>query len=330
MMAMAMASWKSGLPLVRTELPTPTPGANEIRVAVHVVGVNPVDWKMRQGGPLRFAARTIKFFRGPKGPAIVGVDFAGVIDAVGATVAAKYPALTIGTRVVGGTNFGRGQHGSYADTVVVRPDQVTPLPDDVPFDIAGALPVAGVTAWMALHEYRLIQPGRRVLILGASGGVGQFATQIAKRVCTADAVVGVCSGKNADLVRSLGADEVLDYNAGDPLAQAKAHGPFDVIVDAAGGYSGPRCRALLASGGRHVMVAGDSPAAMVQVLMPPFRSRAMLGKPTAARLAPLVAAVAAGKVKVAIAERMPLVDAEAALAKSQSGRMIGKLVLLAR
>ena len=326
MYAMAQKSWRADEPLVRVELDTPEPKPKEVRVAVHAVGVNPVDWKMRASGPLRLAARLIRPFRGPKGPVIIGVDFAGTIDAVGARV----QDLKVGMRVVGGTNFARGQHGSYADTVVVRADQVCPLPDEVPFDVAGALPVAGVTAWRALHEYRRIEPGRRVLVLGASGGVGQFAVQIAKHVCGADRVAGVCSSKNAPLVRELGADVVYEYDRADPLEQAKADAPFDVIVDCAGSYPGGKCRALLGRGGRHVLVAGDSPSAMVQVIVPPFRSRSILGRPDGARLRGLVEAVAQGKVTVKIAERLPLNDAEEAHKKSQTGRMTGKLVLLPR
>jgi NADPH:quinone reductase-like Zn-dependent oxidoreductase len=325
MYAMALKSWAAGEPLVRTEMEAPQPRAREVRVAVHAVGVNPVDWKMRESGPLRLAARLLRPFRGPRGPVIVGVDFAGVVEEVGAKV-----KLAVGTRVVGGTNFARGQHGSYADTVVVDADQVCPLPDNLPFDVAGALPVAGVTAWRALHEYRKLEPGRRVLVLGASGGVGQFAVQIAKHVCGGE-VVGVCSKKNAAFVRELGADEVLEYDVperGGPLERAK--GPFDVIVDCVGGYGASKCRSLLGPGGRHVMVAGESPSAMLQVLVPPFRSRAILGRPNGARLLGLVTAVSEGKVKVHIAERLPLIDAEAAHQKSQTGRMTGKLVLLAR
>lgn len=322
MYAMALASW-SAKTLERVELPTPEPRKGQVRVAVRAIGVNPVDWKMRSGGPLRLAARAIRLVRGPRGPVILGVDFAGVIDAVGRGV-----DLSVGQRVVGGTNFSRGQHGSYADTVVVSADQLAPIPDDVSFEVAGALPVAGVTAWMAMSEFRPITAGRRVLVLGASGGVGQFAVQLAKRACHADLVAGVCSAKNLDFVRGLGADVALDYGAGDPLEQAKAHGPFDVVVDCAGGYRASRCRALLAPKGRHVMVAGDSPGAMLQVIVPPFRSRAILGKPTRARLAAVVAAVAAKQLAVNISETFALTDVEAAHAKSQTGRLTGKLVLV--
>jgi NADPH:quinone reductase-like Zn-dependent oxidoreductase len=323
MYAMALESWDSET-LTRVDLPTPEPRAHEVRVAVKAIGVNPVDWKMRKGGFLGVIARTIRAFRGPHGPIVLGVDFAGVVEAVGSEV----EDLQVGQRVVGGTNFSVGQHGSYADTVVVRPAQVAPIPDNVSFEDAGALPVTGVTAWMAMTEYRPIGPGTRTLVLGASGGVGQLAVQVAKHTLHADVVVGVCSSKNVDFVRSLGADEVIDYGAGDPLEQAAPHGPFDVIVDCAGGYSGGRCRAMLADKGRHVMVAGESPAAMVQIFVPPFRSRAILGKSTRPRLAAIVGAVSKGEVKVRIEERFPLADVEAALAKSQTGRMTGKIVLI--
>src|SRR5438067_513732 len=108
MRAMAMRSWRRGEPLVSTELPTPDVRAGEVRVAVKAIGVNPVDWKMREKGPIRIAAR----LAGPPPPIVLGVDFAGVVEAVGADVRAVAP----GARVVGGTDFSRGQRGSYADT----------------------------------------------------------------------------------------------------------------------------------------------------------------------------------------------------------------------
>ena len=316
---MAQRSWRKGEPLALVELPTREPRADEVRVAVKAIGVNPVDWKMRTLGPLRLAARWI----GPPPPVVVGVDFAGVVDAVGASVT----DLSVGDRVVGGTDFSRGQRGSYADTVYVRPDQVCPLPPEVDFETAGALPVAGVTAWMSLQEIGHLAPGQHVLVLGASGGVGQFAVQIAKRVL-GGFVVGVCSGKNAALVRSLGADFVLDYEQGDPLAQAKPHAPYQIVMDCVGHYSGAGCRALLARGGRHVVVSGDTPAAMLQLLVPPFSSKPVLARANRVRLGHVVRAVADGKVKVNIAQRFALADAEHAHALSRTGRVTGKLVLL--
>lgn len=318
MQAMAQKSWAVGEPMVLTELPTPEPRADEVRVRVAAIGVNPVDWKMRTRGPLRLAARLL----GPPPPVVVGVDFAGVIDAVGA----KVTDLRVGDRVVGGTDFSRGQRGSYADTVVVRADQVTTLPTAVDTVIAGALPVAGVTAYRCVVEVGQLRPGQRALILGASGGVGQLAVQFA-RIRGGEAV-GVCSTRNVPLVQALGAAHVLDYTQGDALAQARAFAPYQVVVDCVGGHGGAACRGLLGPGGRHVMIAAEGALETMNILVPPFSSRSVLGRPTAARLRPVVDAVASGALKLRIAATMPLIEAEAALAESHAGRLTGKLVLV--
>jgi NADPH:quinone reductase-like Zn-dependent oxidoreductase len=319
MQLMAQRSWKHGEPLAVVELPTPDPRAGEVRVAVKAIGVNPVDWKMRQRGPLRLAARVI----GPPPPVVIGVDFAGVVAAIGPQIS----GLHVGDRVVGGTNFSRGQRGSYADTVFVRADQLCALPQSLDIETAGALPVAGVTAWMSVVELGHLAAGQKALVLGASGGVGQFALQIAKHGRNGF-VVGVCSGKNAALVRELGADVVLDYGQGDPLEQAKPHGPYQVVVDCVGSYSGAGCRALLGPGGRHVMVSGESIGAIAQLLVPPFSSKAVLGRPTRERLQHVVAEVTAGRLKVNITHRFPLAEAEQAHRLSQTGRVTGKIVLI--
>jgi NADPH:quinone reductase-like Zn-dependent oxidoreductase len=290
-----------------------------VRVAVKAIGVNPVDWKLRESGPLRLVARWLA----PPPPVVVGVDFAGVVDAVGARVG----GVRIGDRVCGGTSFARGQRGSYADTVFVRADQLTALPPELAFDVAAALPVAGVTAWMSVVELGRLAAGQAALILGASGGVGQLALQIAKHV-QRGRVIGVCSGSNADLVRGLGADVVVDYTQGDALAQARAHGPFQVVVDCIGSYSGAGCRALLGRGGRHVIVSGDSIGAVAQLCVPPFSSKAVLGQPERERLAHVVSAVAAGQVKVNVVRRFALAEAEQAHALSKTGRVTGKIVLI--
>ena len=319
MHAMAQRTWATNEPLSLMELPTPEPRSGEVRVAVKAIGVNPVDWKMRSSGPIRLAARIV----GPSLPFVPGIDFSGVIEAVGPGVT----TVAVGQRVVGGTNFSRGQRGSYADMVIARPDQLFVLPDAVDLDVAGALPVAGVTALRSIVELGRIRQARekRVLVLGASGGVGQIAVQVARN--EGAFVAGVCSAKNVDLVQSLGANAVIDYTKGDALAQAAAHAPFQVVVDCVGGYKASQCRAMLTSGGRHVMVAGDSMGAASQVLVPPFKSKAILGKVTGALLQPLVEAIAAGRLKVNIAARFPLAEAEEAHKQSQSGRMAGKIIL---
>lgn len=315
---MAQASWAQGEPLRLIELPDPEPRKGELRVRVRAIGVNPVDWKMRARGPLRLAARLL----GPPPPVVFGVDFAGIVDAIGPGVT----DIRVGDAVVGGTDFSRKQRGSQADTVVVRQDQVTTLPAGFDMLVASTLPVAGVTAYMCIVEVGRLQPGQRALILGASGGVGQLAVQFARH--QGGSAVGVCSTPNLELVRALGAEHVIDYTQGDPLAQARALGPFQVVVDCVGGHSGAACRALLGPGGRHVMIAAETVGETMNVLVPPFRSRSVLGRATAARLRAVVDAVASGAVKVRIAETMPLLEAERALALSKAGRLTGKLVLV--
>lgn len=318
MKAMAQTSWAAGAPLVLTDLPTPEPRPHELRVRVHAIGVNPVDWKMRTRGPLRLAARLL----GPPPPLVFGVDFAGVVEAVGARVQGLRP----GDRVVGGTDFSRGQRGSQADVVIVRPDQVATLPDDLDFTTAAALPIPGVTAWKCVATVGRLGPGQRALILGASGSVGQLCVQISRLL--GGSAIGVCGPRNLALVESLGAEAAIDYTASDPLLKASEFGPYHVVVDCVGGYGGARCRSLLRPGGRHVMIAAEGLWETLNVLVPPFTSRSVLGRPSAPILRTVVDAVARGDLAVRIADSLPLTAAEQALERSRGGRLTGKLVLV--
>ncbi len=322
MKAMGQRTWKIGSPLELLDLPDPEPKPREVRVKVAAIGVNPVDWKMRQGGVLRIGYRLI----GPPLPFVPGVDFAGTVDQVGARVT----ELQIGDRVVGGTDFSRGQRGSYAELVTARPDQLCKLPDAVGFEEAGAMPVAGVTAWMTLMEIGGLgtrhPAGASVLVLGAAGGVGQIVVQLARRAGAK--VVAVCSGRNRAHVESLGAAVVLDYNEGDPLVAAQAHAPFAIVVDCVGSYAAAPCRKLLGRRGKHIMVAGDQVGAFLQTLVPPFSSKIMLGRSTTPRLSAVAAAMAEGQLKISIAARYPLAEAEAAHEQSRSARTNGKIILL--
>ncbi len=319
MKAMAQKAWKRGTPLEMIELPDPLPKSDEVRVRVTACSVNPVDYKMRTFGPLRMAAMVI----GPPPPVVVGIDFAGVVDAVGD----KVSAWVVGDRVAGGTVFSRGQRGAAADTVCVRDDQLVKIAATVSDEVAGCIAVIGATAKLCLDDVGQLPRGGSVLVLGASGGVGQLVVQLARATYDAS-VVGVCSAKNFDLVTRLGAENVIDYNAGDPLVAAKAFGPFDVVVDCAGGYSGFGCRALLKSSGRHVIVAGDTPASVLQIVVPPFSSKLVLGEPRTRHLQPIMDALAAGTITIAIAERLPLRELQRAHELSQTGRMIGKIVMI--
>ena len=316
----AATSASASAPLRLVELPARPLRFDEVRVKVRAIGVNPVDWKMRGlGSPLGLAQRLL----GPRGPLVVGTDFAGEVSEVGASLA----GVTLGDRVVGGTDFSRGQRGSYADEVVVRPDQYARLPEGVGFDEAACLPIPGVTAWRALTEIGGLRgkTGARVLVLGASGGVGLMAVQLA-RVLGATAV-GVCSARNAALVRAMGA-EVVDYTAGDALAQAKERGPYELVLNTVGtdAYPVGPCRAMLTPTGALGLVAvapRDYPALLVH-----RNVRGVLGRPTREHLEPLVAALAKGELRVTIEAKLPLAEAEEAHARSQRGKVAGKLVLV--
>lgn len=316
----ALVSASAAEPLRWVELPDRPLRADEVRVTVAAVGVNPVDWKMRGFSLMGVANRIV----GPRGPFVCGVDFAGTVAEVGEAVSDLRP----GDRVVGGTDFSRGQRGTYARAVQVRADQVAVLPDGVRFEDAACLPVAGVTAGAALFTVGGMggKEAPRALVLGASGGVGHFAIQLARNAGAA--VVGVCSARNMELVRRLGA-EPLDYGAGDPLEAAAAHGPFDVIVDAVGTATYPvsRCRPLLKADGMHVLVM-PTPRDYARLAVP-CRVKAVLGRPTRQALVPLVEQLAAGRLEVVIDERVPFDEAERAHEISRKGRVVGKLVLVA-
>lgn len=315
-----LTSANKDTPLAWAELPDLPLRPDQVRVQVRAAGVNPVDWKMREGDFLGVVQRIV----GPRGPLVVGVDLAGVVTQVGSAVTDLQP----GDRVVAGTDFSKGERGSYAEVAQVLGANCAKLPDSVPFDLAGALPVAGVTAQMALFEVAKLVPGSgaKVLVLGASGGVGHLAVQLARNA--GFFVAGVCSTRNAALVARLGA-QVIDYSQGDVEAQAAKLGPFDLVLDAVGSASYPAalCKRLLKKGGTHVQVvpaAGDLPAIVL-----PGPTRTVLARPNRERLEKLVAALASGQLEVVVDQRIALGDAERAHQVSRGGKVVGKLVLTA-
>lgn len=304
-------------PLEIIDLPSRPIRAHEIRVKVRAVGVNPVDWKMREGGPLRL----LRGLLGPFGPFVVGQDFSGEIIELGA----KVTDVKVGDRVVGGTNFSRNQQGAYAEEVIVQRDQIATLPENVSFDQAAALPVPAATAWIALQEHQSIGKGHKVLVLGASGGVGLAAIQLAKMLGAE--VFGVCSTRNVALVEETGA-KAIDYTKGDPLEAAKALGPFDLVLHTVGTATYPlaACRALLTPKGIVDLVViqpGDYLAFATSKNV-----NTLLGVPTRARLEPAVLAVSKGAYKPLIEARFTLEDAEKAHVRSKSGKVVGKLLIL--
>jgi len=183
------------------DVPRPEPGDGELLVKVHAAGVNPYDWHFMRGSP--YVMRLFAGIGAPKDPDM-GVDFAGTVEAVGPGV----------TRFEAGDEVFGGVGGAFSEYVVVRQDRaVVKKPGNVSFEEAAGVGIAGITAIQALRDQGELLAGQRVLINGASGGVGTYAVQIAKAMGAH--VTGVCSGRNVDMVKSLGADQVFNYKVED-------------------------------------------------------------------------------------------------------------------
>lgn len=228
--------------MLRTEMvETPVAGDDQIRVRVRAAAVNPLDWHYLRGTP--YIGRLEMGLRRPRETRL-GVDFAGIVDSVGRRVT----RFSVGDSVFG------GRTGAFAEYVVVHADRaVAPKPPNLSFAQAAAIPVAGSTALQALRDQAAIRPGQRVLINGASGGVGTFAVQIAK--ARGAHVTGVCSARNVALVRAIGADSVIDYTRDDFTRGAQR---YDVIIDNVGNHPLSALRRVLTPEGRYVMVGGPS------------------------------------------------------------------------
>ena len=200
------------------DVPKPVPAANEILVRVRAASLNAADWHLLRGEP-----PIIKLMAGKPKARVPGLDFAGEVEQVGANVT----ELRVGDAV-----FGSGRRGALAEFVCVAESVAVRKPEAITFEQAAALPVAGVTALRALRDRGEVRAGQRVLVIGAAGGVGTLAVQIAKALGAE--VTGVCSTPNLDLVRSIGANQVVDYTAEDCTRTDR---PYDLILHVAGNRS---------------------------------------------------------------------------------------------
>jgi NADPH:quinone reductase-like Zn-dependent oxidoreductase len=298
----------------------PVPGPDQVLVRVHAAAVNPLDWHYMRGSP--YLMRLMSGIGRPADTRL-GRDFAGVVEAVGEAVSRFEP----GDEVFGGAR------GSFAEYVVVRETgAIAKKPANVSFEEAASVPVAAITALQAIRDSGQLEAGQAVLINGASGGVGTFAVQIAKSMGAE--VTGVCSTRNVDMVRSIGADHVIDYKKDD-----YTHGDrrYDLIVDMVGNHSLRQNLRALEPDGRLVLVGGGK-GDWIEPLKGPLKARlldpfaeqsvvSMLARLSADDLVVLAGLMESRAVNPVIDRRFSLQEVPAALEYSETGRARGKIVI---
>ncbi|MFV8185616.1 MULTISPECIES: NADP-dependent oxidoreductase [unclassified Streptomyces] len=290
------------------ELPRPEPRTNEVLVRVRAAGVNPTDWKHRATGG--FLGRP---------PYVLGWDVSGVVEAVGIGVAHFKP----GDEVYGMLSYPFG-HGSHAEYVSAPARWFAHKPASLDHTQAGALPLVSLTAWQALVENADLQPGQRVLIHAAAGGVGHVAVQIAK--ARGAHVIGTASAGKHEFLRGIGADEAIDYRETD---FAEAVKDVDVVLDTIGGDTGMRSLRVLRPGGIVVSIipmgSNDFPEEAERLGV---RALRMLVDASRSGLEAITELVEAGKLRPEIAGTFPLAEAAEAHRQGETDRTAGKLVLL--
>lgn len=308
--------------LTLADVDTPTPGPDEVLVKVRAAALNPVDWHFVRGAPypLRMAAGGLTR---PTRQRRVGADFAGTITAIGPDVA----GFTIGDAV-----FGMAE-GTLAEFVTVRADRaIARKPPRLTFEQAAGAPLAGLTALQALRDRAKLQSGQRILIVGAAGGIGTFAVQIAKTM-GAD-VTGVQSTSAVDLVRSLGADRVIDYTKEDFTI---GNAPYDVVFDNVCNRDLSDVLRVIRPGGLFVPNGGGSPEKGIRIrgLLRVMAARPFINqkiamfvtKPNRADLEALAAMIQAGTVTPVVDRCYPLAATAQAWRHLESGHAHGKVVV---
>ncbi len=299
--------------LRQAETEKPAPKADEVLVKVLAVSVNPADWRCLRGKPL-FSRASLGLLRPKHG--ILGGDIAGLVEAVGSGVT----QFEVGDEVY--ANLLDHGHGGFAEYVSVPVDVMSLKPANLSFEEAAAVPMAAVTALQGLRHHGEIAPGQQVLINGGSGGIGTFAVQIAKSYGAE--VTGVTSTRNIDLVRSLGADHVVDYTTTD---FARAGQRYDRILDTVGNRSVADLRRSLVDGGKAAVVGFTSIGRLISTSLLGGKGVAMVSAHVTTKdLALLSELIEAGHVRPQIDRRYPFEEIPAALAYLEKGHARGKVV----
>ena len=292
--------------LKQVELDRPETGPSQVLVRVHAAGLNPTDWKHR--------ARRI--FLGPP-PFVLGWDVSGVVEAVGYGVTLFKP----GDEVFGMLPYPHGV-GSHAEYVTGPARAFVPKPGNVDHVQAAALPLSALTAWQALADTAQLSAGQRVLIHAAAGGVGHLAVQIAK--ARGAYVIGTASARNHDLVRGLGADEVIDYHDADFAAVVT---DADVVLETVGGDYAARSLRTLRDGGVLISIVRFGAEVAAEAAQRGIRAELLLVEADHGGMTAIGDLVTQGRLRPVIAGTFPLADAAKAHQAGDTGHVAGKLVL---
>jgi len=319
MKAIFRAAYGSADILELREIDKPAPKDDELLLKIHAASVNPLDWHILRGEP--FLVRLMGFGLLKPKHQILGADMAGRVEAVGKNVT----QFKVGDEVFGSSM------GAFAEYACIRESRVALKPAAITFEQAAAVPVAGLTALQALRNHGRVQAGQHVLINGASGGVGTFAVQIAK--ASGAHVTGVCSGRNVETVRSIGADHVIDYTKEDFWMSGKQ---YDLIVDNAAFYSIQKPLRALKATGAYVGVGGSSSTAGVlqSLIFNPIIAK-IKGRKAVTFIADLNQAdlifmkelLEAGKVVPVIEQKYSLIETPQAIRNVEGGHTRGKVVI---
>lgn len=309
--------------LAYEEIEAKDPGAKEIAIRVRASGLNAADWHIMRADP--FLARLTVGLRRPRHPMIIGSEVAGVVERVGDQVSRFAPGDSVYAETM--------LKGGCAERVVVEQDRAAHMPSRLTFEQAAAVPMAGVTALVAVRDDGRLQRGQTVLINGASGGVGTFAVQIARAL--GGKVTASCSAGAVDLVRSLGADEVLDYTVDDPIDAGRT---YDLVVNIGGTHPLRALRRTLTRRGTLAVVGGSQRGGLLGpgsvairgTFLSPFvgqRLRAVSGTPNAPDLETLATMIDQGQLTPVIDRTYPLSETPEAMRYLEDGHPKGKIVV---
>jgi NADPH:quinone reductase-like Zn-dependent oxidoreductase len=305
MRAVTISKYGDQSVLTYGDIERPKPKSDEILVHNRAVAVNPVDWKIRNGLGEMFGLHL---------PIVLGCEIAGTIEEIGSAV----QDFLSGDPVYGYVSLQR--NGGYAEYTIAKPDEIAPKPESLDFDHAASVPVGALTSWQAIFDTADLRTGQKILITGASGGVGSMAVQLAK--AKGAFVIAMASGKNEKFVQSLGADEFVDYTRVKFQERVRE---VDVVFDTVGGETLDRSFETLRRGGY-----------LVSIVMPPSNEKAenygvhasMIGvQPSSKQLREINQLIAEGKLKTHVATVLPLSEVQKAHQLSESGRTRGKIIL---